>query len=75
MRHKKCNPYKNGPAEWKTVEYVTPGRRSHNGKEVFTGDHYYPNNNNMQGYANEFGTEKNGEGLTYEGYVDAFNYV
>jgi hypothetical protein len=24
IRSKKCNPYKNGPAEWKTVEYVSP---------------------------------------------------
>lgn len=23
-KSKKCNPYKTGPAEWKTVEYVSP---------------------------------------------------
>lgn len=39
-KNKKCNPYKNGPAEWKTVEYA-------NSKHF--DDKYGPRNNQLFG--------------------------
>lgn len=61
LKSKKCNPYKNGPAEWKTVEYVTPksiietdayGRS----KEVMNRGHFY---SNEASYADDYSNYNN----------------
>ena len=47
-KNKKCNPYKNGPAEWKTVDYSSPNQnpvRSRINSNINVQSHARMNNN------------------------------
>ena len=89
LKNKKCNPYKNGPASYNSVEYIDPEKSKNDGgvfgnsyhkrrnpyepkvkhqninmekkiKKVEK-DTYYPNNNNIDQYVEEFGLTKYSE--------------
>jgi hypothetical protein len=84
LKNKKCNPYKNGPATYNSIEYIDPSKAAHGGG-VFGGNRlqrrnpyeskvkhqnikvekkqetYYPNNNDIDRYVEEFGLTKNTE--------------
>lgn len=57
-KSKKCNPYKNGPAEWKNPEYIDFSKGAEAVKDTAK-DSYYPNHRNLQKYQSEFGQTKN----------------
>lgn len=78
LKHKKCNPYKNGPAEWKKVDYINEkkpvGKISEN---VFSSNnqYYYPDlSKNSDTYLSSSNSFNQGDNYYYnKSNIDSYD--
>lgn len=70
IKTKKCNPYKNGPAEYKTVEYIKPNPYNFRGEDK--GTKMYYNHNRLD---NAINNPNEYYGSHSEAYYPQYNYA